>query len=90
MCLEKLFFCLTLGFIIKNLLCLFSLLPRENLLPLKTNEVTKAICSQVVCAQPSKHHMKDVYLKCQDYMINLGTILINSNINKINKLNCNT
>ena len=62
MCLKKqLFFCLTLGYIIKNLLCLFAVLPRENLLTLKTDEITKAIRSQVACAQTSKRHMKDVY-----------------------------
>ena len=41
------FFCLTLGFIINNLLCLFALLLRETLPQLKTNIVTVVICSKV-------------------------------------------
>ena len=49
MCLKKLFFCLTLGYIIMYLLCLFVILLTEILLQLKTNEVTKVFCSQVAC-----------------------------------------
>ena len=48
--LKRLFICLTLGFIIKNLLCLFAIVLPENPLQLKTNEFTKGICSQVAHA----------------------------------------
>ena len=47
---KNLCFCLTLGYVIQNLLCLFAELIRENPPPLKTNKVTKLFCSQVACA----------------------------------------
>ena len=52
----KLVFCLTSGLRICFVYLLFY---PENCL--KTNEVTKVICSQVARVQPSKHHRKDVY-----------------------------
>ena len=42
---QNLFICLTLGFIIKNLVRLFALSLRENVPQLKTDAVTVVICS---------------------------------------------